>query len=88
MYNLICDSKVSALLTLDTIGANMKSGTPKQALRAVSEWIKKNNFDDYSRLTPEQRKDRILEIETHLRDCMTDAERKEKAAFYLQGVTQ
>jgi hypothetical protein len=33
-------------------------------------------------MTPEERRALALEIETELRDCMSEEERKAKAAFY------
>jgi len=81
-----CKDRDMALAIIGTITEGMKAGTQRAALESVTEWILHNTFDDVSRLTPEQRRERIREIETSMRDCMTDDQRKAKAAFYLEGM--
>jgi len=78
----VCNDRNMAISILDTISQNMKNGTQKMALCAARDWIMSNVSEDITRLTHEERKARILEIETHLRDCMSNKERKAKAAFY------
>jgi hypothetical protein len=76
-----------ALAIIHTITEVMKAGTQKTALESVAEWlIETHSFDDVIRLTPEQRKAQIIELLTSWRDHMTEEQRKEMAAFYLEGI--
>jgi len=86
--NGVCKDRDMAMAIIMTITAGMKAGTQRAALESVAEWIRSNTHDDVSKLTPEQRRDRVLEIETGMRDCMTDEQRKAKAAFYLEGLKE
>jgi hypothetical protein len=75
-----------ALSILETIRGNVQSKTQREALDAVMFWIEGSNFTDDMILTREEREARIKEILTHLRDCMTAEERRQEAAFYLEGI--
>jgi hypothetical protein len=75
-----------ALSILETIRGNVQSKAQREAMDAVMEWIQGSNFTDDMILTPEEREARINEILTHLRDCMSAEERREQAAFYLEGI--
>jgi hypothetical protein len=75
-----------ALSILETIRGNVQSPTQRNALDAVMEWVQGSNFTDDMILTPEERDARINEILAHLRDCMSAEERREQAAFYLEGI--
>jgi hypothetical protein len=76
-----------ALAIIRTITEAMKTGTQKAALESVGEWVQgKKSFDDVLKMTPEEREARIVELLTSERDCMTEEQRKERAAFYLEGI--
>jgi hypothetical protein len=79
----VCKDRGTALLILETFKKNIKAGTQRDAIEAVIEWIQTAAVDDsVFKLTHEEREALMLEIETELRDCMSDEERKAKAAFY------
>ena len=59
-----------------------KSQLQKHALLAVADWIKENGFRTDPPMTPEETDARILEIETELKNCMSDEERRAMIAFY------
>jgi hypothetical protein len=82
----VCKNKDMALLIIGTITKAMKAGTQKAALESVAEWIQEANFDWLLNLTEEERQTLILKYETEMRGCMTDEERREMAAFYLEGI--
>jgi len=82
----ICKNKDTALLILKTVMKTVKSDTQTAALKAVADWIRDNNFDDYSKLTPEEQESYIMKIKIDLRTCMSEEERIEEAAFYLEGI--
>jgi hypothetical protein len=86
-HETVCKDADMALAIIRTITEAMKAGTQKTALESVGEWVQgKKSFDDVSRMTPEERKARIVELLTSERDCMTEEQRKERAAFYLEGI--
>jgi hypothetical protein len=79
--------KEKALAIIRTITEAVKPGTQKDALQSVSEWIQGNHsFEDVSKMTPEQREVRIIEILTDQRNRMGIEERRERAAFYLDSI--
>ncbi|MDR0474181.1 MAG: hypothetical protein LBH43_10985 [Treponema sp.] len=80
----ICKDKGTSLLILETIMESIKSDTQKAALKAVFSWIQDKYIDDVTRLTHEEREARIWELLTEERNRMTEEERKERAAFYLE----
>ena len=82
-----CRDRDMALAILRTIIEAMKAGTQRAALVSVAEWLQSFNrhMDDVTRMTPEERKARIVEIMTKERDLMSDEQRKARAAFYLEG---
>jgi hypothetical protein len=84
--NAVCKNKSTAISILEAITEYIKSDTQRAALKAVAEWIKENNFEDISRLNYKERKARALAIETELRDNLSIEQRREKAAFYLEGI--
>jgi len=85
MNKAICKNKSTAISILETIMENIKSDTQRAALKAVMQWIGEKDFgkipDD-----PEERRALALQMETEMRNCMTDDQRREKAAFYLEGI--
>ena len=82
-----CKDRGMATAIIGTIAGAMKPGTQRAALESVAEWLCGNRMlDDVSKLTPQQRQDRIQELLTSERDCMTTKQRKERAAFYLEGL--
>jgi hypothetical protein len=81
-----CKNKSTALSILETITENMNNDTQRAALKAVAAWIQGNSFEDVTRLTREERQARIVELLTSERNLMTAKERKERAAFYLEGI--
>jgi hypothetical protein len=86
-HEIVCKDADMALAIIRTITEAMKTGTQKAALESVGEWVQgKKSFDDVSKMTPEERKTRIVELLTSERDCMTEEQRKERAAFYLEGI--
>ena len=83
-----CKDRGMALAILRTITEGMKTGTQKDALESVTEWLQTHrSLDEVVKMTPEQRQARIEEILTKERDLMSVEQRKEKAAFYLEGIT-
>jgi len=84
---MVCEDKRTALKILNVLTETLKSSIQKNSLLAVFEWIQKNSFDDYSKLSREERQARIKELETNLRDSLNDEERREKAAFFMEGVS-
>jgi len=79
-------TKNKALEIIETLTAAMKAGTQREALEAIAAWIQGNFQEDVTRMTPEERRARIVELLTHERDMMTAEERRERASFYLEGV--
>jgi len=77
-----CKNKETAISMLQTIAGNQKSILQKHALLAVADWIKENGFRSDPMMTPEEIDARILEIETELKNCMSDEERRAMIAFY------
>jgi hypothetical protein len=83
----VCRNTGMALAIIRTITEAMKAGTQKTALESVAEWLEGKRFlDDVTRMTREERDARIAELLTSERDCMTEEQRKERAAFYLEGI--
>jgi DNA-binding transcriptional MerR regulator len=83
----VCKDTGMALAIIRTITEAMKDGTQKAALESVTEWLQGKQFlDDVTKLTMEQREARIAELLTSERDLMTEEQRRERAAFYLEGV--
>jgi len=89
----VCKDKEMAILILETLKEKM-TGTQKEAIEAVIIWIQKNGHKPASNMTPEERDARIVEllkkcrIENSLKDreLMSIEERKETAAYYLEGI--
>ena len=81
-----CKDKNSALMILSTITETMKPGVVKDALMAVHSWVQTAVFNDLSKLTPEERAIFGKQLETEIRDLMSDDERRETAVFYLEGL--
>jgi hypothetical protein len=81
----LCKNKSTAISILDTIMENIKSDTQRAALKAVMEWIGEKDFGKIPD-SPEERKALCLKIKMEMRDCMTEEQRKEEAAFYLEGI--
>jgi len=81
-----------ALLILETFRENMKEGTQKDAITAVIEWVKEAVVNDnFSKMTREEREAKINELLEKCeymrnRDNMSIKERKEAAAYYLEGI--
>jgi hypothetical protein len=76
-----------ALAIVQTITGAMKAGTQKAALESVAEWLQGQKFlGDITRMTPEEREARIAELLRLERDRMTEEQRRERAAFYLEGI--
>jgi hypothetical protein len=86
MNDAVCKNREAAILIIDTITKAIPVGTQREALVAVRTWIVENTQPYDTPATPEERKAKIQEIKNDLRDCMTDYERKEEAAFYLEGL--
>jgi hypothetical protein len=84
--NAVCKNKNTAISILETITEYIKSDTQRTALKAVADWIKETNFEDIGRLTQKERQALSLKIKTDMRSCMTDKQRREEAAFYLEGI--
>ena len=80
--NTECKNKEAAISILKTIAGNQKSVLQKHALLAVADWIKENGFRTDQPMTPEEINARILEIETEMKNCMSDEERRAMLAFY------
>jgi len=77
-------NKTTALKILETILETTDSITKRNALEAVIVWARNQPSDipeDY-----EQRKAFKQKLENQLRNNMTVEERRETAAFYLQGL--
>jgi uncharacterized protein YeeX (DUF496 family) len=83
--NAICKNKSTAISILETIMEYIKSDMQQNALKAVSDFIQKNCTDDIPE-SYEEEQALILKIETELRDCLSGEQRREKAAFYLEGI--
>ena len=81
-----CKDKDMALAILRTIIEPMKPGTQKTVLESVAEYIQRIDHSDIHKLTPEERAARITEIMTNARNLMSIEERREEAAFYLEGI--
>lgn len=81
----VCKNKSTAISILETIMENIKSDTQRAALKAVMQWIGEKDFgkipDD-----PEERRAFMLKIKTEMRNCMSTEQRREEAAFYLEGI--
>jgi hypothetical protein len=87
MVDAICKDRDMALAILQTITQGMAAGTQEKALVSVYDWLLEQwGFEDTSKLTPEERDQRITELMTKARDCMNHEERREEAAFYLEGI--
>ena len=84
-----CKDRGMALAILRTIVEGMKEGTQKSALESVTEWIQGQHIRDdaFFKMTREEREARIEELLAKERDLMPAERRKEKAAFYLEGIT-
>ena len=88
----VCADKNMAILILETFKENMKVGTQRDALEAVIDWIQKTAVDDsVFKMTSEEREARISELLEKCeymrnRDNMSVGERKEAAAYYLEGI--
>jgi len=80
--NAECKNKETAISILQTIAGNQGSYLQKHALIAVADWIKENGFRTDPSMTLEGINARILEIETELKNCMSDEERRAMIAFY------
>ena len=77
-------NKTTALKILETILETTDSITKRNALEAVTAWVRNQPDDipdDY-----EQRQAFKQKLENQLRNNMTVEERRETAAFYLQGL--
>jgi hypothetical protein len=85
-HNTVCKNKSTAISILEAITEYIKSDTQRVALKAVAEWIRENNFEDISRLNYKERRARSMEIEIDLRNSLSVEQRREKAAFYLEGI--
>ena len=85
-HNVVCKSAAMAFQIIETVAKSMKPGTQQAALMAVAEWLRENIHDIPG--TPEERRALAIEIDTSLRNGMTPEERRKKAAFYLEGITE
>ena len=83
-HNVVCKNVDMAVQIIGTVAKSMKPGTQRDALTAAAEWVQRNMLDMPD--TPEKRKALVLELETVMRNCMTDERRREKTAFYLEGL--
>ena len=81
----VCKNKNTAISILETIMERIESDTQREALKAVAEWIRERDFGNIPN-TPDERRALVLEIKTGMRNCMSDKERREEAAFYLEGI--
>jgi len=81
----LCKNKAMAVSILETIMEHIQSDTQRTALKAVAEWISEKDFGNIPD-APEKRRALALKMETEMRNCMTDDQRREKAAFYLEGI--
>jgi len=81
------NDKQMSISILETIENALSSETQKAALRAVADYIRSYVNDDVTKLTYEERKARILELLAKERDSMTNGQRRERAAFYLEGIS-
>ena len=82
--------KETAIEILQTVIENTKNDTIKEALSAVSNFIKKAFIPDFT-MTPEERRaeiDRLLKEVGYMRDRdnMTPAERREAVRYYGEGL--
>jgi len=84
-HKALCKNKTTAISILETIMEHIQSDTQRAALKAVAEWIRERDFGQIPD-APEERRALALKMETEMRDCMTDERRREKAAFYLEGI--
>ena len=83
-HEAVCRNGKMAVEIIETIAEGMKEGTQKDALKATAFWVKEHISD-----IPESYEERDaleLSIETELRNCLTDEQRRAKAAFYLEGI--
>ena len=78
--------KNKALAILRTIAEPLKAGTKKTALESVAEYIQRFDQSDIYKMTPDERDARIKELMTKARNGMSIEERREEAAFYLEGI--
>ena len=84
---LVCKGKNAAIATLEALTETM-SGTQRDAMRAVAEWVQKNYYEHSSRLTHEERKVLIKETTFKILEkegCyFTDPEKQKEFEAYLQ----
>lgn len=83
---LECKDKDMALAILRTITEPLKAGTQRTALESVAEYIQRIDHSDIHKMTREERDARITELLTNARNLMSIEERRENAAFYLEGI--
>jgi hypothetical protein len=83
MADFECTNRAMALSVLETT-ANSLEGIKKTALLAVREWVFQNTFKMPK--TVEERQARIKELMRERRNRMASRERREEAAFFLEGL--
>jgi len=92
----VCKDKDVAILILKTLEETM-TGIQKNALEAVIYWIQRAVVhDSVFKMTPEERNARIAELlkECEIKDSLKDRElmsieeRREAAAYYLEGIEE
>jgi len=82
----VCKDKSTALAILEMLVKTARGKTQQAAIQAVTTWIERSHFEDCTKLTPEERQARIRELEIKMRNGMSAEERREMAAFYLEGL--
>ncbi|MDR0474927.1 MAG: hypothetical protein LBH43_14790 [Treponema sp.] len=79
--------KIDAISILDTIANHLQSVTQRHAIKAVIIFLEKAVTDDsFFTMTHEEREKWIADYYEEDRRIMSVEERKERAAFYLEGL--
>ena len=83
----VCKSGATAITILETITKAMKPCTQKEALEAVTAWAQSAaQHEKATKMTREERQQWIADYYERERQMMTAEERRERAAFCLEGL--